>query len=174
MKNPRIAKNDPWISLLVSDPLFKITQAGQVWRHVYTKGIWRLACVKDPKSDGAAYRTVKYRGKRLALHRVIYEALVGGLDPGKVVDHKDGDHTNNRPDNLELITVAENNRRRYKGGENLRIARKLGQQGALKIRELAEKGLNNTEILRILGPEYGVSARSTIRDVVLGKTWKNQ
>jgi hypothetical protein len=45
-------------------------------------------------------------------HILIYEAWIGDRDPKKVIDHRNGCSTDNRPRNLEEVTPAENNRRR--------------------------------------------------------------
>lgn len=50
------------------------------------------------------------RGKYV--HIVVMEAKLGRpLQPGEFVDHKDGNGLNPHPDNLEVVTLAENNRR---------------------------------------------------------------
>ena len=45
-------------------------------------------------------------------HILIYEAWVGERTPGMQIDHINGIPTDNRADNLQEVTPAENNRRR--------------------------------------------------------------
>lgn len=41
-------------------------------------------------------------------HRVVYEAFIGNIKNGLVIDHIDGDKHNNRIDNLRMVTHSEN------------------------------------------------------------------
>lgn len=52
------------------------------------------------------YASVQYKGNKYTTHRVIY-FMVTGENP-EVVDHIDGDITNNKPSNLRSATFAEN------------------------------------------------------------------
>jgi hypothetical protein len=62
---------------------------------------------------GKGYRQVKMPGpKRSAVyvreHRVIWEMHHGPVPDGWVVDHVDGDTSNNRLENLRLATISQN------------------------------------------------------------------
>lgn len=57
-----------------------------------------------PQNDG--YRSLSICGIPFKAHRVIWK-LVEGNDP-PMIDHKDGDGTNNRFDNLRLCTGSQN------------------------------------------------------------------
>lgn len=50
-------------------------------------------------------------GTRLAAHRASYEFYVGPIPDGLVVDHLCRNKACVRPDHLEVVTIAENNRR---------------------------------------------------------------
>lgn len=57
------------------------------------------------------YDTYRYKIKTLPLHRAIYAWFKGDIPQGMVVDHIDNKHEthyNNRPENLQLLTQAEN------------------------------------------------------------------
>lgn len=55
-----------------------------------------------------AYRVIRVDGEMYGLHRVI-RAWVDGIDPCEhVVDHWDGNPTNNRPWNLRICTQSQN------------------------------------------------------------------
>ena len=53
---------------------------------------------------------IKYKQKAYMVHRIVYELFNGKLDPSKVIDHLDGDSTNNRIDNLRQVDRKVNNR----------------------------------------------------------------
>jgi hypothetical protein len=55
----------------------------------------------------------KGRRRIVNVHRLVAEHFLGPLPEGMVVHHKDGNRRNPRLENLEVVTVAENNRRRF-------------------------------------------------------------
>lgn len=61
-----------------------------------------------------------HRRKKLFVHRLVAELFVDGYRDGYVVDHIDGDKTNNMASNLEWVSRSENNRRAYNLGLNER------------------------------------------------------
>lgn len=67
--------------------------------------------VGSVKSDGR-YRSVFLNGKRLYVHRVIWQMLNGEIVYGNCIDHIDGNGLNNRIENLRLVTLTENQRNR--------------------------------------------------------------
>lgn len=62
---------------------------------------------------------VKYEGKLVLAHRVIYELIHGSIPDGMLIDHIDQDPTNNHPDNLRLATHSQNACNLLKGGRPL-------------------------------------------------------
>lgn len=63
------------------------------------------------KTDGR-YRTVVLNGKRLYVHRLVWEIVNGPIPDGLCIDHIDGDGLNNRIDNLRVVTLSANQRNR--------------------------------------------------------------
>jgi hypothetical protein len=64
------------------------------------------------KPDGR--RTIKISQRVFKAHRIVY-AMAYGVDPGDFeIDHKDGDNTNNAPDNLRPATTAQNGQNRQR------------------------------------------------------------
>ena len=64
------------------------------------------------KSGGAPnYKFMRHFSNK-PCHILIYETWIGDRDPKKVIDHRNGCSTDNRPCNLEEVTRKENDRRR--------------------------------------------------------------
>lgn len=77
------------------------------------------------------YRKIKFEGKAIAVHRVVF-AINHGYLPD-VVDHCDGNKTNNTPDNLREASVSLNVLNRHKWGKTIsgipRVGRRTGRSG---------------------------------------------
>jgi hypothetical protein len=53
-----------------------------------------------------------------AIHRIVWFLAYGEISPDKVIDHIDGDPTNNRLNNLRLVDQGQNNRNAKKNKLN--------------------------------------------------------
>lgn len=71
------------------------------------------------KSNGKTYYAVRVNRKVYQAHRVVYLLTHGVLCPTLVVNHIDGDGTNNSISNLEAITQRENVLKRKMSKNNL-------------------------------------------------------
>jgi hypothetical protein len=60
--------------------------------------------------NGCGYKTAEIDGKRLYVHRIVYQMTHGDLLPEDVIDHIDGNPLNNHPDNLRKGSQADNTR----------------------------------------------------------------
>ena len=57
---------------------------------------------------------VGFRGKEYMVHRIIYQMFYGNITSDMVINHIDTNPMNNLVGNLEMCTVAENNRRTHR------------------------------------------------------------
>lgn len=55
------------------------------------------------------YFSVSYQRKGYGAHRIIWEIHHGKIPEGMQIDHIDGDRSNNKIDNLRMVTPAQNN-----------------------------------------------------------------
>ena len=134
------------------------------------------------------------RTRHILVHRLVWLVFVGELTPGLVLNHKDGDKTNNRLRNLEEVNVSENVQHAYDTGLSFVTERSKSVTG---LRSLGEKNHNaklNAELVRKIRRFYekkkqegwtqrDVAARiqkkldfmtvESIREVIKGRVWKH-
>lgn len=86
----------------------------ELWRKEYING--RGVLLKKNKVslsknlDGYLYTTIKR--KPILFHRIVYAWHYGELPQGMLIDHINGDRTDNRIENLKAVTRRENNHNR--------------------------------------------------------------
>ncbi len=113
-----IAKNDYLIEEIISSPLFRIFENGVIERNMTPKStnVWKVV----GKPDRENYKRIWWKDKRIFVHRIIYRKFKGHLEADLVIEHIDGDTSNNAISNLLLVTQKLNNeyktRRRNRTG----------------------------------------------------------
>ena len=111
--------------------------------------------------------------KRVYVHRLVAAAFIGTQPKDKVhVAHKDGDRLNNCLGNLYYASHIENaadrlRHGRYRNGSSLPWS-KLSERDIPIIRQMIEGGTTKTEAAM----RFHV-ARSTIAQIISGKTWSH-
>lgn len=110
------AKSEYW-RLVIGDPLYQVSTHGRVKKIAHTvrykdgRSYEAAERILDPKpKQGYPAVDLHTRGKT-CVHTLVAEAFLGRKPKdARTVNHKDGDKTNNRPENLEWASYAENNR----------------------------------------------------------------
>lgn len=156
----------------------EIDHLGYIWRVKRRQGNRsggvRLISVHKRRAEhntSAGYMQVRLMidGKRYhaCAHRLIWQHLNGDIPEGYIVNHKNGVKHDNRPDNLELLTLSENAKHAFRSGlrdehgENNPNA-KLTNKDIVNIRGLYGcKKFTLTE----LGAQYNVSHQHISRIV---------
>lgn len=113
--------------------------------------------------------TLHQNGNRWSttVHRVIATTFIGSPDIGQQTNHKDGNRTNNRPDNLEWVSCSENQR-------HMRDV--IGKNRIQKLTRCAVEAIRKTysesgESYSKLAAKYGVS-KSTIGHIITRFRWQ--
>lgn len=144
------------------------TYTGRILKTFSSRGYPMVWLYKDGKSDA------------VSVHTLVLEAFGNSRPSGYECNHKNGDKSDNRMENLEWVTHSENMKHAYRvlgrrqggqenrKGENNNNARQTTQE-VLKIRELYEAG-EHTQ--RELGKMFGCSDVN-ICYIVNRRTWKH-
>lgn len=136
--------------------------------------VWKLRNLNATRFDGPrrlettskrGYLLVRVnahgKGYMMTAHRLVWAVLRGPLGDGLDINHIDGVKTNNRPENLELVTRAENLRHALSTG--LRVPTDVPGDLADEARKLREQGLSYSQIATRLGVSNGTAYRAVQR-----------
>jgi predicted XRE-type DNA-binding protein len=113
--------------------------------------------------------------KRFSVHRLVASTFISNPENKPQVNHKDGDKLNNKLDNLEWVTVSENNRHAIDTGLSIPVKGedhgmcKLKESDILEIRRLYhETNLTQQQI----GDMFGID-RKYATEIISGECWKH-
>ena len=110
--------------------------------------------------------SVDGRPRSVRTHRAVYAAFRGSIPKGWVVDHLDGDPSDNRLDNLESVTNGKNIRRGFRRDGRTPTGNKVGVEQVIEIRRSRAVGDRVTDLAK----RYNLTA-AAISSICTGKTW---
>ena len=118
------------------------------------------------------YKRIKAGGKSWYVHRLVAETFLPNPENKTEVNHKNGNKTDNRVENLEWSTRSENLKHAFEAGLHNQLgeahrSNKLSKESVLEIRQNAQ-GLSQ----EALGTKYGVSQKA-ISSIINRKTWRH-
>jgi hypothetical protein len=161
-------------------PRYEISDDGRIWSHITRRFVRAFV-----RRDGYLYVMLREDGRNLnlAVHRLVATAWIGEPLLGEQVNHKSLTKTDNRVENLEWVTPAENSRhawrtlpqstiarlreRRSFGAKKMnRMKRQLSDSDVAAIRAALTCGKSRTSI----APRFGVS-RTTIDNIANGRIY---
>ena len=158
-------------------PLYYAGDDGSLWtrrRPHYGTGTARKMAPAVTK-DGYLRTSISEGGKAkpILAHRLIALAFLGPCPDGYTVNHKNGIKTDNRPDNLEYVTLSDNVRHAHANNMMPRgMQRSRAKLDDDKVRDIRRRYAEGSAGMRPLAREYGVHS-SVINCVVQRRTWKH-
>lgn len=183
---PKPLNNEDIVLKAVQMKELEIDSNGRIWRLGARRwDRWKRIAVFHPckrrRAENNAGKYLQIRtmidGNRVhaMAHRLVFLSAKGQIPPGLTVNHCNGKAKDNRPENLELATYAEQIRhsrdvlgaRRSKEGEANHQA-KLREAGVREIRRRREAG----ESLKSIARDFGISNR-TVSKIARGAIWKS-
>ena len=106
--------------------------------------------------NGQGYRIIYRDGKRRVEHRIIMEDMLGrSLTSNEVVHHRDGNRSNNSPDNLQLMTQSQHT----KTNNGIRAYFHTGPECEEAVRALHKLGWSKAKIRHALRLTYSTVSR---------------
>jgi hypothetical protein len=165
---------EQWRPVVGWEGIYEVSNLGRVKR-VATEPRNRCGKILKNRVSNYGYENVElsrqpYRTEVKQVHEMVAGAFIGPKPPGTEINHKDGNKRNNRWDNHEYVTHAENSRHAVatglmRTGDKCHTA-KLSETQAREILALA-----GTMMQKDIAAKYGVHFK-TVSDLVLGKTWR--
>ena len=155
---------------------FEISDDGKL-RNIITGTIYKTVINRGTGYEGV-YVSLgsKNNCKLFKIHRCVAETFISNPNNYPVINHKDGNKSNNHISNLEWCTIKENNIHAYKTGlrkvlkgEDIYCS-KLKQKEVDFIRENYKEG-DSIFGCRKLAKMFNVS-HTTISDIINNKIWK--
>lgn len=169
-----IAHNDELIEQLILDDDYRISENGEIYTLIARTGKrslsnkWRKAGTIKRKGK-TEYKYIRYLGKKLAIHRIIYRKFNGKLEADLVINHIDGNGINNNPDNLELVTQSKNNKHSFRNRKGVKGNCRFTPDD---IKNIRYKRQVEKLTLKQIANLYKTS-KGAISEIVNYKTWKD-
>lgn len=144
-------------------PKYNIDKLGNVWSTITNKYL-------TPQTDHRGYLVVKIAGTYKSVHRLLGYAYLG-LTEDMTINHLNGDKQDNRLNNLEVCTNAENMNHAYATGVKSNPFGEQARNAKLTKEEVDEIRSNFGVIShRLMAEKFGVH-KSTISKIRTHKNW---
>lgn len=158
-----------------------VNKNGQIFIHKIKIARWGWNKIKKRIFDrqGDEYRVMgiktPYGWRNVYSHRVIWQVFNGDIQAGMQVNHKNGIKTDNRLENLELVTASENQKHAYRvlGRKNNNIgeANNLSKLKEYQVMEIFNR-VKSGEKQGLIAKDFNVT-RALICQIGKKKIWKH-
>jgi hypothetical protein len=116
-------ENEEWRNVIINGETNENYQISSMGRFKNSKGI----IMENYKPHHSGYIFCRVNIKKYPLHRLVAFAFLENLENKQIVNHIDGNKTNNSVSNLEWCTIVENNQHAIDTGLKKFYKRKIGQ-----------------------------------------------
>ncbi len=147
-----------WRDIPGYENLYQVSWWGQV-QSVRRNRLLSLVLTRSGYLNVNLYRAGNVR--HFQVHRLVASAFLGDIPPGYVVNHKDGNKSNNCVENLEIVTAGENSEHARRTGLTPSVRgeanpkAKLTEEQVREMRRLRRRGAGVTA----LAGRFGISRR---------------
>jgi len=176
-----------WKDVLEFEGIYQVSNLGNV------KSLDRVSKVKHksgteynrvfkgttliPQPNSKGYLRVCVGGKQNFVHRLVALHFLDNPEKHPIVNHKDGNHLNNRFDNLEWTTNSENISYAYRKGHAISVKGEDHRSSKLKeddVRWILQNYVKGSKELgrKPLARKFGVS-HQTIKNIIDRTKWKH-
>lgn len=164
-----------WKPVPQFDLFYEVSNLGRV-RRIAKGGPAKIGHILIPCPDACGYLRVRLcksssERRMCKIHRLVLSAFIGPRGPQWTTNHKNRLRDDNRLDNLEYLSHADNIRhsaRSYSRPGESHPQAIFTNEDILEIRRLHATGMKQSHIAKKLGFN-----RFTINDIVLRKSWKH-
>jgi predicted DNA-binding protein YlxM (UPF0122 family) len=169
--------NEIWKEIPSWEGIYMVSNFGRVKRTAPSPGA-KVGRILTNNTVRSGYKMVRLRYQNrieyVQVHRLVLSAFSGNCPSGKEANHKNGNPSDNRLENLEWVTRSENLYHSYNQlnrtvtkGEKFPQS-KLTENHVIKIRSLSAEGTSYQELAKL----FNVS-KSAIAQVVKNRSWKH-
>jgi hypothetical protein len=154
---------------------YSASAGGQIYSHITDRFLRTWGAGRDRDYQAVSLVTAEGLIRKANVHALVALAFNGPRPDGMHVDHIDGNKANNRPENLQWVSPAENNRRARALGLNK--SRPAVLRGEAKpnclisdhlLREARARRAAG-ETLRSLAAEYGLKKPTLCKAIKHGR-----
>ena len=176
-----MCKVEVWKPVVGYEGAYEVSSEGRCRRAVNRFGNPSGRLLKPSIGRGYPRYALSYddQVRHLSAHRLMWEAFVGPIPEGMQINHKNGVKSDNRLENLEVVTPSENTQHAHNvlgyvpkkpphvpGTKNGRAL--VTEEQVREIRSRYKTG----ETQDSLAAAFGVK-QTTISQIVLGKIWRH-
>lgn len=138
--------------LMIEQGVIAVHSDGSIWkiRNLNTTPLAKPRRLETKRGKGYLQIKVCIDKGQFAVwaHRLVWTVIHGPIPPGLEPNHRDGDKTNNHPENLELVTRGENHMHAYRTG--LRHRTNYAADMSQEAKALRARNLSYSAIARAL------------------------
>ena len=134
-------QSDVWKDIKGYEGAYQVSILGRVKSLKYRKLNKEKILIEFTNWRGYRKDGLCKNGKKIRfyVHRLVYTAFMGVIPQGYQIDHKNNNKTDNRLQNLQLLTSSENNKKKFSDNPNYK------SNGGLPKKKII--CLNNNQIL---------------------------